>query len=142
MATTINSGRLRASSGPRGINITIWTLRVLLGAMFIMSGSSKLTGAPEMVGLFNAIRLGEWLRYFTGAIELAAGAALFVPRLFGLGAAALMGVMLGAAITHVLVLDSSPAMPLVLLLGLGAVIWLHRARISGTFMQAILPSRS
>jgi uncharacterized membrane protein len=142
MATTINGTSLRASSAPPHINFIIWALRALLGAMFIVSGMGKLTGTPEMVALFNAIGMGEGLRYFTGVLELAGGAALFAPRLFGLGATTLIGLMGGAAVVNVLLLDSSPAVPLVLLLALGGVIWVHRARIGGTFTQAILPSRS
>ena len=142
METTIQRTRLRTSSGPRGVTMAIWVLRLLLGALFVMSGSAKLVGAREMVELFNTVGMGEWLRYLTGAIELGGGAALLTPRVFGLGATAIMPVMAGAAITHVLILDRSPALPLVLLLGLAAVIWLQRAVIAGTFTQAILPSRS
>jgi hypothetical protein len=141
MRTTINSTNLRASRTPRHITFIIRALRALLGAMFITSGMGKLTGTPEMVALFNAIGAGEWFRYFTGALEMAGGAALFAPQLFGLGAMALIGVMAGAAVAHVLLLERSPAVPLVLLLALGGVIWVHRARIGGTFTQAILPSR-
>jgi hypothetical protein len=99
--------------------------------MFLMAGGSKLSGAPAMVGLFDAIGIGQWFRYLTGTLEVLGAVLLLVPRANGLGAALLIPVMLGAITTHLVVLHNSPAMPLALLVGLAFVAWGRRAQIIG-----------
>ena len=74
-----------------------------------------------MVGQFEAIGLGQWFRYLTGGLEIAAAILLLIPRMSGYGALLLVPIMLGAAATHLVVFKNSPAVPLVLL-GLAAFI--------------------
>ena len=74
-----------------------------------------------MVHLFAAVGLGQWLRYFTGGLEVAGAVALLVPAIAGLGAIWLTAVMVGAVIAHLVVLGSSPAVPVALLVGMAIV---------------------
>ena len=50
--------------------IALWLVQIALAGMFLLAGGSKLLGAPEMVGLFDAIGIGQWFRYLTGFIEV------------------------------------------------------------------------
>jgi putative oxidoreductase len=105
--------------------VVLWTIQVALAGMFLMVGTFKLTGAPAMIGLFDAIGIGQWFRYVTGAIEVTSALALLVPSLAPFGAAALVGTMAGAVVTHLFIVGGSPAVPLVLLLGALGV-WFSR----------------
>jgi putative oxidoreductase len=121
-------GLAQSTKSGRGMNIALWVLQALLAAAFLMAGASKLAGAETMVGQFEAIGLGQWFRYLTGGLEIAAAILLLIPRLSGYGAILLLPIMLGAAVTHLVVFKNSPAVPLVLL-GLAAfVAWGRLAR--------------
>jgi putative oxidoreductase len=110
-------------------NAVAWVLQVLAAAMFLMAGGSKLMGAQQMVDMFAAIGMGQWFRYVTGGIEVVSAFLLLVPSTAPIGAALLVCTMVGAIITHLTVLHTSPAMPVVLLLICAAVFWMRRDRI-------------
>jgi putative oxidoreductase len=133
-ATTPSSSiRTSPSTAPakpgKALTIALWVVQIGLAAMFFMAGGNKLGGNAMMVGLFDAIGIGQWFRYLTGLLEVAGAALLLVPRASGLGAALLVPVMLGAILTHLVVLHSSPAMPAALLVGVLFVAWGRRAQI-------------
>ena len=67
-----------------------------------------------MVTMFDDIGAGQGLRLFVGICELAGAIGLLVPRLAWVAAAALVLLMVGAAVTNILALHISPALPLVL----------------------------
>jgi uncharacterized membrane protein YphA (DoxX/SURF4 family) len=92
-----------ASSG-RVKTITVWVLRVLVGAMFILAGFMKLSGQPMMVAEFDTVGLGQWFRYFTGALELVFGIGVLVPRYSVISAIMLLLIDIGAFIAQVTVL--------------------------------------
>jgi putative oxidoreductase len=58
-----------------------------------------------------------------GVLELAGAAGVLLPRLSGLAALGLMGLMAGAILTNVLVLGTSPLLPIVLMLVSALVAW-------------------
>jgi uncharacterized membrane protein YphA (DoxX/SURF4 family) len=91
--------------------IALWLTQVVLALMFLMAGGSKLAGTPDMVRLFDAVGLGQWLRYVTGTIEVTSGIALLVPSAAPFGALLLIPTMLGASLTNVFIVHTSPAMP-------------------------------
>jgi putative oxidoreductase len=124
MDTTFSTPR--ASVG-KGANIALWTLQGLLGLAFAAAAAGKLSGAPDMVALFQTIGVGQWFRYLTGLLELVGAVSLFVPRTRFLGALLLAAVMLGAVATHLFVLHNPPFAPLVLLALVGVVAWGRRA---------------
>jgi uncharacterized membrane protein YphA (DoxX/SURF4 family) len=109
-------------------NIILWVLQIGAAAMFLMAGFSKLSGAPLMVDMFNAIGLGQWFRYLTGAMEVAGAVMLLIPRLSGVGALLLVGVMIGAVITHLFVIGGSPFVAIVLLVVSIIIAWGRRDR--------------
>lgn len=83
--------------------------------MFLLTGSAKVAGVPMMVATFDHIGLGQWFRYVTGVIEVLSAVALLVPSSAAFGAITLVGTMIGAVATHVLIIGGSPAPALVLL---------------------------
>ena len=117
-------------SGSTGtiINVGLWILQIGAAGMFLMVGFLKLSGDPQMVGLFDAIGLGQWFRYVTGSLEVLGAILLLVPRLSGLGALLLVGVMLGAVPTHLFVVGGSPLSEIILLIVTGVIAWGRRER--------------
>ena len=111
----------------RAALIALWVTQIALAVMFLFAGGSKLAGAPAMVSLFTAIGWGQWFRYVTGAIEVAAALALLIPSAALFGALLLIPTMIGA-VTANLFLGQSPAVPLVLLLVAAAVAWRRRTQ--------------
>ncbi len=117
-SSPVRSGRL----GRRAL----WTLQVVLAALFLLAGGAKLMGAAPMVALFNAIGIGQWFRYVTGLIEVGAAIALVVPRLAVFGALLLVPTMIGAIVTQLFIVRASPLPPAVLLIGAVVVLWARR----------------
>jgi putative oxidoreductase len=107
-------------------NLFLWCLQALLALAFLAAGGSKLAGAQEMVELFNAIGVGQWLRYLTGGIEVLCGLALLVPGVASLAALCLALTMLCATATHLFVIGGS-ALPAIVLMALSAAVaWWRR----------------
>ena len=86
----------------------IWTLRVLLAALFLFEGIDKFSERRLWVRIFEEIGAGQWFRYFTGAVEVIGAVALLIPKatLFAVGI--LVCTMIGAALTHVFVIGVGP----------------------------------
>ena len=120
----------RFGSGSTGtiINVGLWILQIGAAGMFLMAGFAKLSGDPQMVGMFDAIGLGQWFRYLTGSFEVLGAILLLIPRLSGLGALWLAGVMLGAVAAHLFIIGGSPLMAIFLLIVVGLVAWGRRQR--------------
>jgi putative oxidoreductase len=115
-----------APSRGRAANVTLWVLQVLLAAFFAFAGINKLLGLQqEMVDNFAKIGLGVWFRYLVGTLELAGAIGLLIPRLSGLAALGLAGVMIGAVLTHLLVLPPMyyASGPAVLVVVFGLIAW-------------------
>jgi putative oxidoreductase len=129
------AGRTSPVPRTRSALIALWSAQVLLGAMFLLSGGSKLAGAAAMVALFDAIGVGQWFRYVTGSIEVASAVALFVPALAPFGAVVLVATMVGAVATHLFIVGGSPAVPVVLLLGALVVAWARRDQLARALPQ-------
>jgi putative oxidoreductase len=110
-------------------NALAWILAILLAIAFTLAGGVKLIGVPGMVQEFAQIGLGQWFRYFTGALELSGAIGLLIPRVRFWAALQIAVVMVGAtfanlAVLHVPVLARVTAILLALALVLA---WLRRA---------------
>ena len=105
--------------------IVLWTLQIGAAALFLLAGASKLLGAPAMVQQFNAIGVGQWFRYLTGTIEVAAALLLLMPSLAFVGAVLLVPTMAGAIVAHLFVIGGNPV-PAIVLLGVAAAVALLR----------------
>jgi putative oxidoreductase len=109
-------------------NVVLWILQISAAGMFLMAGSLKLLGSEQLVGLFEAIGIGQWFRYLTGALEVGGAILLLIPRTSGLGALLLAGVMACAVMTHVFIVGGSPLGALILLVVTTVVAWGRRQR--------------
>jgi putative oxidoreductase len=108
-------------------NKAVWTLMVLLGLAFLMSGGMKLTGPEAMVANFARWGYPAWFLYFIGLVEVVGAISLFVPRLTAYVAAELGGIMVGATITHLMFDPPAHAGAPAMLLGLLFVVgWARR----------------
>jgi len=110
-------------------------LRTLLTLAFLAAGAAKLAGVDMMVQTFDAVGLGQWLRYVTGAIEVGGALVLWWPNRQIVGAALLGGTMVGAVLTHVFILGPSAMPAIVLGLLCAAVLYLHRDQIQDLLPQ-------
>jgi len=115
-------------NGRPWITVVLWVAQVALAVLFAVVGVQKLIGTPAEVALFDAIGFGQWFRYVSGLCELAGAVGLLIPRLAGLAAAGLVGVMLGAALTGVLLPGIAPSavLPIVLAVILGLIVYARR----------------
>ena len=82
----------------RAAGAGLWTLQVLLAAVYAFSAFGKLTADAQNVAGFEAMGLGVPGMYLIGALELAGAIAMFVPALTGLAAACFVALMIGAVI--------------------------------------------
>ncbi len=73
-------------------------LRLLLGVVFLAIGAANLLGVGHTVEMFDQIGLGQWLRYFTGVLQVLGGAFVLIPVLSGVGSFILTVVMVGASL--------------------------------------------
>ena len=126
--TIIEGTKLASGSTEKIINVGLWILQIGAAGMFLMVGFFKLSGDPRMVELFDAIGLGQWFSYVTGSLEVLGAILLLIPRLSGLGALLLVGVMLGAVATHLFVVGGSALGAIILLIVTGVIAWRRRKR--------------
>lgn len=115
-------------------NVGLWVLQVGAAGIFLMAGGAKLGSDPKMIGVFDAIGLGQWFRYLTGGLEVLGAIGLLTP-LSGAAALGLATVMVGAVGAHVLVLGGSAAPALVLLIAATLIAYGRRDQITGLLRQ-------
>ena len=106
----------------------LWTAQIAAAAMFLLAGTLKLTGAAPMVQVFAAIGIGQWFRYVTGTIEVVSALLLLVPSLAFFGASAMVVTMIGAVLTHFVIIGGNPLPAIVLLAVTSAIAWVRRPR--------------
>jgi uncharacterized membrane protein YphA (DoxX/SURF4 family) len=103
------------------MNIALWILQVLLGALFLFAGGMKLVLPIEEMTMQMPLTLPDWFLRFTGVIEVLGGLGLILPWwlrikpiLTPLAAAGLVIVMIGATVYTVAADQGASAiMPLV-----------------------------
>lgn len=112
--------------------IAAWTLRVIVGLMFLLISATKLIGTADTVEYFEAIGWGQWFRYLTGSLDLVGAVLLFVPRFTFYGAVVLISSVGTATVLSMTVLRGDPhwgdlskvLQPLMLTLVTVALAWL------------------
>jgi putative oxidoreductase len=107
-------------------NFAVWTLRILLAAIFLFEGIDKFSARRLWVRIFSEIGFGQWFRYVTGGVECIGALLLVVPRWTRAGVILLACTMVGALLTHVFVIGTGPqtfavGVLLALLVALGVV---------------------
>ncbi|QOL13465.1 DoxX family protein [Dickeya dianthicola] len=119
----------------RKTKVVSWILRILAAAAFLAAGGAKLAGVPMMVGIFDAIGIGQWFRVVTGLVEVVGGIAILVPATAAFGGLLLAATMFFAVLTHIFVIGGNPVPAIVLLLVTATVAWLHRASVVATLAR-------
>jgi putative oxidoreductase len=100
-----------AADRRRSVTVAMWTAQILLAAFLLFASAlPKFAGEATAVETFVKIGWGDWFRYLTGAVEAAGAIGLVIPRLAGAAATALIGLMIGAALTQILVLEPAWAL--------------------------------
>jgi putative oxidoreductase len=110
----------------RPLDLVLWALQVVLAVVFVFPGANKFdpggplwtgllgsAGAAFWIDVFAKIGLGQWFRYFTGALEVVCGALLLVPRAAGIAGALLVCMMIGAILAHLFILRDGLALVVV-----------------------------
>lgn len=116
---------------PRRLSATDWALRVGVAVVFSVFAAEKLVGS-NWVALFGAIGVGQWFRYFTGAVQLGGALLLLVPQTARLGGALIGSTLAGAMFCHVAVLDTGVGgaiIPAALLPLVAAAAWKGRGEV-------------
>ncbi|MBB5785725.1 DoxX family protein [Jiangella mangrovi] len=129
-ATAVPAATAGGRTRRRAASIALWCVQVFLAAQFVVAGTLKAAGDPQMVELFAEIGAGQWFRYVIAAIELAGALGVLVPRLAGAAALGLAGLMTGAVLTTMVLVHTSPALPIVFLLLAAGVAVARRREIA------------
>ena len=81
--------------------IALWACQAALALMFVGAGGTKF-GSPMWQRMFERWGYPDHFYLVVGAIEVAAGLALLVPRLASAASLVLIVIMIGAGATHVI----------------------------------------
>ena len=123
---SVSIAATRGAATGRPLDILLWCVQAFLALVFVSASWAKLVGEPEMVALFTAVGVGQWLRYVTGILELAGAVLIMVPNTSRIGSGLLATIMLGALTAHLFILHVPPTTPDVLFLLSGFVVWGRR----------------
>lgn len=113
-----NAATLEASR-----NGALWVIQVLGAVLFLVTGVAKLSADEQMIQTFAVIGIGQWFRYLMGLIEVASAILLLIPALSGIAALLIAPIMIGAILTHLLIIGGSPLLPIGLLIIVSIVAW-------------------
>jgi putative oxidoreductase len=108
--------------------IVAWVAAVLLLAGIVPAGALKLMGNQAMIQLFAAVGIGQWFRYFTGALEIGGSILALIPATAFWGAGLIACVMIGAIVTHLRLMLPNIITPITLLALALVIVWLRRPR--------------
>ena len=119
-----------ATSSQASDKIGDWVLRLGITLVFVLFGLEKFPSGPgaHWVRFFDQVGVGQWFRYFTGAVEIIGGALVSFPRTARVGLAILATTMAVASAIHVFVIRQ-PANAIItggFCLGLAAFWWSKR----------------
>ncbi|MFG2559586.1 DoxX family protein [Streptomyces sp. NPDC048496] len=114
-ATTENTARSRGA-------VALTVARVVLALFFAFSAFAKLIAHETAVDSFDRMGWSHGAMYLIGALEMAGAIALLVPLLSGVAAMAFAGLLAGASIVQLTLLDPVNAIMPALLIGLVVLI--------------------
>ncbi len=85
-------------------NIFLWIARLAVAIILLQTLFFKFTAAPESVYIFTKLGAERFGRIGSGVIELIAAILVLIPRTTVFGALIGAGTMLGAILSHLLIL--------------------------------------
>jgi len=80
----------------------VWPIRILLALGFLLAASGKLSHNPQVLEMFQNWGYSEQFALLIGVFELAGAILLLVPKASSYASIALMILMIGALVTHVI----------------------------------------
>ena len=104
----------------------LWLTQIALAGMFLFVGGLKLTGTPELVGLFERSLLPSPAR-----LRSCRPWRSSLPAWAAFGALLLIPTMVGAVFTHLFIVGGSAVPATVLLIGALAIAWARRDQLRG-----------
>jgi putative oxidoreductase len=109
---------------------TAWLPRLGIVLAFLFIGATKFGATGEWVRIFDRIGVGQWFRYFTGAMQVTGALLLLTRPTRPLGALMLGSTMIGAMIVDVVVMHAAgyALAPFILLCGVVAIWFAGRER--------------
>ena len=114
----------------------VWAISGLLTVAFMMAGGMKVAGTEEMVANFQRWGFPLFFLYVVGLSEVAGVIGLWVPRISGLAALGLVGLMIGGVGTHLLANEANAIGPALVLGVLSAVVaWGRYPQTKALFFQ-------
>lgn len=121
--------RATASSGWR--DAALWIATVLLSAVFLIAGTTKLVPLDFHVESFERWGYPMWFLYAVGLLEVVAAIGLLWPKTASVASGALLAVMLGAIATHLIHAEWGMTLPpLAISVLLGRILWVRRAPLA------------
>jgi putative oxidoreductase len=117
----------QASPGDSRNGFSDWMMRGAIALAFILFGADKLSAG--WIALFQQIGIGQWFRYFTGAVEVLGGLFVLIPKTVSLGLAILCSTMASAALILAFIIHrpQDSVFSGALLIGLSIFWWNRRA---------------
>jgi len=106
-----------------------WALRGFLGLVFMLAGWDKFDAHSMWPSYFHQLGLGQWFRYFTGVVEIAAAVVVLIPRTAMAGLAVLALTMAGATAANAKVQPANCVLTLPFCLVLVALWFSRRSRL-------------
>lgn len=86
------------------ISFFVWLVKLIAVIILLQTLFFKFTAAPESVYIFSTLGIEPFGRIGSGIVELIASVLILIPRTTLLGAVLGFGTMVGAILSHVLVL--------------------------------------
>lgn len=85
-------------------NIISWILRLTVAIILLQTLYFKFTAHPDSVHIFSALGVEPWGRIGLGIIELVTALLILIPKTKIFGMINSLGIILGAVLSHLLVL--------------------------------------
>lgn len=102
--------------------IGVWFATIALVGVFAFSGITKLLGSSPMIDRFTYWGYPPWFLLVVGAAEVAGAVLVLIPKTALYGAIVLGAVMAGAVFTHIRHAEWFPALFVVIILFLLAMV--------------------
>jgi uncharacterized membrane protein YphA (DoxX/SURF4 family) len=121
---------------PKVIKSISWILQIIAAVIMLQTLRYKFTAHPVSVHIFSSLGMEPWGRIGTGIAELVAGILLLIPNLALYGALLGIGIMIGAVISHILVLGVEGRlfiMALVTLFCCLGIVWIKKDELVSLF---------
>lgn len=86
------------------LNLISWILRLIVSIILLQTLYFKFTAHPDSVHIFSALGVEPWGRISLGIIELIISILILIPKTKTIGMIMSLGIILGAIVSHLIVL--------------------------------------